>query len=52
MDKLRIEKLKTDFDSIVHLIKDENNEPKIEIWFARELMANLGYSRWEIFNLL
>lgn len=52
IDKLRIEKLKTDFDSIVHYINDEDNEPKIEIWLARELMSILGYLRWENFQLV
>lgn len=52
MDKVRIEKLKTDFDSIVHYINDEENEPKIEVWLARELMSILGYLRWENFQVV
>jgi len=52
MDKLRIEKLKTDFDSIVHSIKNEDNTLEVEVWFARELMSILGYSRWENFQVV
>ena len=52
MDKLRIEKLKTDFDSIVHSLINEDNTQEVEIWFARELMIILGYLRWENFQLV
>ena len=52
MDKLRIEKLKTDFDSIVLYINDEDNESKIEVWLARELISILGCLRWENFQLV
>jgi DNA-damage-inducible protein D len=52
MDKLRIEKLKTDFDSIVHSIKNEDNTLEVEVWFARELMSILGYLRWENFQVV
>jgi len=49
MDKLRIIQHKSDFDKIVHIITDEDNNEQVEIWFARELQTLLGYTRWENF---
>ncbi len=48
MDKLRITQHKKTFDDILHYIEDEQQE-KVEIWFARELQTVLGYARWENF---
>ena len=45
MDKLIIEKLHDQFDSLSHTVPDEN----VEFRFARELMEPLGYARWENF---
>lgn len=45
MDKLIVEKLHDQFDSLSHTVPDEN----VEFWFARELMEPLGYARWENF---
>ena len=38
--------MQTHFDSLSHLLPDEN----IEFWFARELQEPLGYTKWERFR--
>lgn len=48
MDKLKIGQYKTSFDRIAHYIENEQKE-QVEVWFARELQAVLGYARWENF---
>ncbi|MDR0872144.1 MAG: DNA damage-inducible protein D [Prevotellaceae bacterium] len=48
MDKLSIQNYKSAFDAVVQFIQNENNE-QIEVWFARDLQAVLGYARWENF---
>ena len=48
MDIKRINQYKITFDSIEHEIIDDNGKP-IEVWYARELQALLGYARWENF---
>lgn len=48
MDIQRINQYKSSFDSIAKEITDENGE-SIEVWYARELQALLGYARWENF---
>jgi DNA-damage-inducible protein D len=48
MDKLKISQYKTSFDAIAQYIENEQKE-QVEIWFARELQAVLGYARWENF---
>lgn len=48
MDKVKIGQYKTSFDRIAHYIENEQKE-QVEIWFARELQAVLGYARWENF---
>jgi DNA-damage-inducible protein D len=45
MEKLVIQKLQSQFDTLSHTSPEEN----IEFWFARELLEPLGYSRWENF---
>ena len=49
MDKNSIVQYKLSFDSITHYIESENRQERVEIWFARELQAILGYARWENF---
>ena len=46
MDKNTIVSMKKSFDSIMHTTEDGN----VEFWYARELMASLGYERWENFR--
>lgn len=46
MDKKRIEIIKKQFDDIIQ----SNSDPKIEYWYARDLMPLLGYERWENFD--
>ncbi len=46
MNKNTITKLKTSFDAIQQTMPDSD----VEFWFARELMAELGYDRWENFS--
>ena len=46
MDKKRIEQAKQQFDLVLR--KDDTSE--VEFWYARELMALLGYERWENFD--
>ena len=48
MDKLKINQYKSSFDDISRYIENEQKE-QVEIWFARELQAVLGYARWENF---
>lgn len=48
MDIQRINQYKSSFDFIAKEITDENGE-SIEVWYARELQALLGYARWENF---
>lgn len=45
MEKQVIEKLKLSFDDIVH-----TTEEGLEYWYARELCALLGYSKWDKFQ--
>lgn len=51
IDKQKISQTKSNFDSIVHLIFNEEDKLQVEIWFARELMELLGYARWENFQV-
>ena len=46
MDKNRVLALKNSFDEVLHSVKDA----QVEYWFARDLMARLGYIRWENFE--
>ena len=46
MDKKRIEVIKQQYDLVIQNYDGEN----IEFWFARDLMALLGYDRWENFD--
>lgn len=50
MDIQRINQYKSLFDSIVHALIDESEEP-VEVWYARELQPLLGYVRWENFSV-
>lgn len=45
MEKQLIERLKVDFDSIVHQAEDGT-----EYWLARELQCVLGYAKWDKFQ--
>jgi hypothetical protein len=49
MDKQMILQHKSTFDSITQYINSDDKSEQIEIWFARDLQAVLGYSRWENF---
>lgn len=46
MDKKRVSQIKKQFDLVIHSDKTAN----VEFWYARELMALLGYERWENFD--
>lgn len=46
MDKKRVSQIKKQFDLMIHSDKTAN----VEFWYARELMALLGYERWENFD--
>ena len=46
MDKKTIYAMKNAFDEIVKIIQEE----AVEFWYARDLMALLGYDRWENFH--
>ncbi len=46
MDKNKIITFKAKFDEITNTIAEDN----IEFWYARDLMALLGYDRWENFD--
>ena len=49
MDKQQILQYKQTFDSIVQYISSDDKSEQIEVWFARDLQAVLGYARWENF---
>lgn len=44
----KIQCYKSIFDSIVNIIKDDD-EQDVEVWYARDLQKLLGYIRWENF---
>lgn len=46
MNKNTITKLKTSFDALQKTVLESD----IEFWYARELMPELGYDRWENFS--
>lgn len=46
MNKNTITKLKTSFDAFQQTVPDTD----VEFWYARELMSELGYDRWENFS--
>ncbi len=46
MDQSVITKLTTSFNELVYQTPDE----AIEFWYARDIMAVLGYERWENFS--
>lgn len=48
MDIQKINQYKSSFDLIAKEIKDDDGND-IEIWYARELQPQLGYTRWENF---
>ena len=48
MDIQRINQYKSSFDFIAKEITDDSSE-SVEVWYARELQALLGYARWENF---
>lgn len=50
MDKQSIIQYKTSFDAIASYIEGEDGKVKVEVWFARDLMSQLGYSKWENFQ--
>ena len=50
MDKQSIIQDKTSFDAIASYIEGEDGKEKVEVWFARDLMSQLGYSKWENFQ--
>lgn len=50
MDKQSIIQYKTSFDAITSYIEGEDGKEKVEVWFARDLMSQLGYSKWENFQ--
>lgn len=50
MDKQSIIQYKSSFDAIASYIEGEGGKEQVEVWFARDLMAQLGYSRWENFH--
>lgn len=46
MKKTDITKLKKSFDSIVQTVPDSD----VEFWYARDLMPQLGYTKWQNFT--
>ena len=49
MDRKLILQYKSSFDGIVRHIESNDNQGKVEVWYARELQTILGYVRWENF---
>ena len=50
MDIQSIQQYKSSFDAIASYIEGEGGKEQVEIWFARDLMGELGYARWENFK--
>lgn len=50
MDIQSIQQYKSSFDAIASYIEGESGKEQVEIWFARDLMGELGYARWENFQ--
>ena len=50
MDIQSIQQYKLSFDAIASYIEGEGGKEQVEIWFARDLMGELGYARWENFQ--
>lgn len=50
MDIQSIQQYKSSFDAIASYIEGEDGKEHVEIWFARDLMAQLGYAKWENFQ--
>ena len=50
MDIQSIQQYKSSFDAIASYIEGEGGKEQVEIWFARDLMAQLGYAKWENFQ--
>lgn len=50
MDRQSIIQYKSSFDGIASYIEGEGGSEKVEVWFARDLMTQLGYARWENFQ--
>lgn len=50
MDIQSIQQYKSSFDAIASYIEGEDGKEQIEIWFARDLMAQLGYAKQENFQ--
>jgi DNA-damage-inducible protein D len=46
MNQNSIKELKTQFDKILNVMDDS----KVEFWYARDLMATLGYDEWRNFS--
>ena len=46
MNKNTIMTLKRTFDALQQMVPDSD----VEFWYARELMPELGYDRWENFS--
>lgn len=51
MDIQRIQQYKASFNSIGLLIKSDDGPDEFEVCFARDLQPNLGYARWEDFQV-
>lgn len=49
MDKQIIIQYQSNFDKIAHHIDSDDGGEQVEVWYARELQALLGYNRWENF---
>ena len=50
MDIQSIRQYKSSFDAIASYIEGEGGKEQVEIWFARDLMTQLGYAKWENFQ--
>jgi len=50
MDKQSILQYKSSFDAIASYIEGEGERERVEVWFARDLQAQLEYSKWENFQ--
>jgi len=50
MDIRQIIQYTTSLNAIMQVIKSDDGNDEVEVWFARDLQSVLGYTRWENFQ--
>ncbi|MCQ2332978.1 MAG: DNA damage-inducible protein D [Paludibacteraceae bacterium] len=50
MNIQQINQYTTSLNTIMQVIKSDDDKDEVEVWFARDLQSVLGYARWENFQ--